>query len=30
LNRMLGGESENTVDIDPAATGGLFVELVDN
>jgi hypothetical protein len=28
-NRMLGGESENTVDIDPAATDGLFVELVD-
>jgi hypothetical protein len=30
LNRMLGEESEKRVDIDPAATGGLFVELVDN
>ncbi len=30
LNRMLGGESEKRVDIDPAVTGGLFVELVDN
>jgi hypothetical protein len=30
LNRMLGRESENTVDIDPAATDGLLIELVDN